>query len=137
MQKLAFILALVLVLGLSACGGESAPSGGEGEAAGPGDAASGETLFNQSLIGSQAGCLSCHSLEPGVNMVGPSLATIGADAGSRVSGVSAEDYLRESIVAPDAHVVAGFGAGIMPRVYGDELTAEQVSDLVAFLLTLK
>lgn len=137
MQKLYVTFALLLVLSLAACGGGSAPSGGEEEAAAQGDAAAGEALYGQSLIGSQPGCITCHSLEPGVTMVGPSLATIGAEAGSRVAGVSAEDYLQQSILEPNAFVVEGFAQGLMPATLADELTAQQVDDLVAFLLTLK
>jgi mono/diheme cytochrome c family protein len=128
---------LILVLGLVACGGESAPAGGEGQAAGAGDVAAGESLFNQSLIGTQPGCVTCHSLEPGVTLVGPSLANVGADAGSRVSGQSADEYLRQSILEPNAYVVEGFGQGIMPAGYGNELSEQQLNDLAAFLLSLK
>jgi cytochrome c551/c552 len=132
-------LVLVLVLALAACGGDSAPApaSSEGEAAGSGDAAAGKDLYNQSLIGTQPGCATCHSLEPGVTMVGPSLATIGADAGTHASGVSAEDHLRKSILDPNADVADGFTAGLMPVALADELTEQQVNDLVAFLLTLK
>jgi cytochrome c551/c552 len=137
MHKLYLILVLLLVLSLAACGGESAPASSQDEAAGLGDASAGEELFSQSLIGTQPGCMTCHSLEPGVTMVGPSLATIGAEAGSRVAGVSAEDYSRQSILEPDAFVAGGFAKGLMPAALADELTAQQVNDLVAFLLTLK
>lgn len=136
MRRMTFFLFL-LVLSLAACGGESAPTGEDAERAGPGDAAAGEAIFNQSLIGTQTGCMVCHSLEPGVSMVGPSLGTIGADAGSRVSGVSAEDFLRKAITAPDADIAEGFSAGIMPAALADELSAQEIDDLVAFLLTLR
>jgi sulfur-oxidizing protein SoxX len=131
MRKLGFLLVLILVVSLAACGGgsESAPSGG--------DAAAGEELFAQSSIGSQPGCTTCHSLEAGVTLVGPSLAGVGAEAGTRVSGQSAEEYLQQSIVEPNAHVVQGFAEGIMPAGYGDALTQQQLDDLVAYLLSLK
>lgn len=134
MRKLWLVTVLILVLGLVACGGEPAPAG---EGAGAGDVAAGEALFNQGSIGTQAGCMACHSLAPGVTLVGPSLGNIGADAGSRVSGQSAEEYLRQSIVEPNAYVLEGFGQGIMPAGYGDELSAQQLNDLVAFLQSLK
>jgi hypothetical protein len=70
-------------------------------------------------------------------MVGPSLATIGTDAGSRVSGQSAEDYLRQSIENPNDYIPEGFSAGLMPEALSDELSAQEKSDLVAYLLTLK
>ena len=136
MRRFAFMVLLVLVLSLVACGGESAPTGGEG-GAGAADATDGETLFAQQLIGTQAGCVTCHSLEPDVVVVGPSLAKIGAEAGSRVSGVSAEEYLRQSILEPDAYTVEGVPAGLMSKALADELSEEQIGDLVAYMLTLR
>jgi cytochrome c551/c552 len=134
MRKLVFFLLLALAIGLVACGGSASE---EADVPAGGDAAAGEALFTQPLIGTQAGCITCHSLEPGVTLVGPSLATIGADAGSRVSGVSAADYLRKSLLEPDADVTDGFSAGIMPKALAAELSEEQVNDLVTFMLAQK
>jgi mono/diheme cytochrome c family protein len=130
-KKLSLVLMLVFVLSvvLTACGG----GGGESDDA----AATGEKLFAQTVTGSQAGCITCHSLDAGVVIVGPSMAGIGSRAGSIVSGQSAEDYLRESILTPDAHLVEGFPAGTMPQVWSDELTSEQIDQLIAYMLTLK
>lgn len=136
MRKLILILVVILVVSLAACGGESAPTGGEGEPAG-GNADAGEALFAQSSVGTMPGCVTCHSLEAGVTLVGPSVANVGAEAGSRVSGQSAEEYLRQSIVEPNAYVVEGFGEGIMPSGYGDALTEQQLDDLVAYLFSLR
>ncbi len=136
MRKLMFVLVLFLVLGLAACGGESAPPAGEAEV-GADSTAAGRELFNQSVIGTQPGCMTCHSLEPDVVLVGPSVAQVGAEASSRVSGLSAEEYLRQSILQPNEHVVEGYAAGIMPQGYANELSEQQVNDLVAFLLSLK
>lgn len=77
---------------------EEAEGGGEGageEAAGPDwsallaavDAAQGEKLF--------AKCKSCHSLEPGVNKVGPSLAGVVGRPIASVEGFSYSPALRE------------------------------------------
>jgi len=128
---------ITLVLGLVACRGDSSPASDEGQAVGEGDGTTGKDLFAQGLIGTQAGCPTCHSLEPGLIGLGPSLATAGAEAGDCVEGTSAAVYLRESILAPDAFVVEGFACGIMPMTYGDQLNEQQVADLVAFLLTLE
>jgi len=126
MRKLKFVLLLVLVAGiavsLAACGG------GGGDNSGP-NAAAGEKLFNQSLIGTQPGCKTCHSLEPDVVIVGPSLAGIASRAD--------EAYIRESIQTPDADVVEGFTAGTMPAALIGELSEQQLNDLVAYLMTLK
>jgi cytochrome c551/c552 len=131
-----FFLLLALALVLVGCGGGSTSEEGA-ESASVGDAQAGEAIFAQTLVGTQPGCVTCHSLEPGVTMVGPSLAGIGAAAGSRVSGLSAEDYLRQSIQEPDAHVADGFSSGLMPAALADELSAQELSDLVAYLLTLE
>ncbi len=127
MRKLIIFLLLALLVGLAACGG----GGGDG------NTAAGEKLFNEKLIGVQPGCVTCHSLEPGVVIVGPSLATIGADAGSRVDGKSAEQYIRQSIMETDAFVVEGFIAGTMPAALSDEMSEAQINNLVAYLMTLK
>ena len=134
MRRMALLvpLALALVVLLAACGGQSAPESSDDVAAG--DAAAGEALFVQPLLGNQAGCSSCHSLEPGVTLVGPSMAEMGTAAGTRVSGQSAEEYLRASIVAPNDYVVEGFAENLMPATYGTELTEEEINNLVSFLL---
>lgn len=136
-RTLIFGLLSVFVLLAAACGGggESAAPASSGSVTG--NAADGESLYTQNAIGSAPGCTTCHSLEEGVVVVGPSHAGIGARAGSVVPGLSAEEYLRQSIVEPDAHVTEGFTAGIMYQNYGKELTEQQIADLVAFLLTQK
>ena len=56
--------------------------------------------------------------------------------------VADADYIRESIVNPNAHVLQGptYSAGgrsLMPPDYGETLKAEQIDQIVAYLLTLK
>jgi nitric oxide reductase subunit C len=79
-------------------------------------------------------CGTCHSLEPDVVLVGPSLAGVASRAETRVDGQSAEEYLRNSILHPSEYVVEGFN-DVMQKNFGDVLTADQINDLVAFLLT--
>jgi len=126
-KKLMIMLVIVLGLALTACGGGSGDS----------TAKAGEDLFNQSVIGINAGCVTCHSVEGDTVIVGPSLAGVGTRAATTVAGQSAEDYLRESITNPDAHVVDGFEAGIMLNNWSEVLTGEQIDQLVAYLMTLK
>ena len=65
---------------------------------------------------------------------GPSFQSISSRAGDRVPGLSAAEYLRQSIVDPSAHVVEGF-VDIMPISIGFLLSEEDIDNLVAFLLT--
>lgn len=131
-----FVLALSMVL--AACGG----GGGEASetaATGPvGNPARGKNLYEQTTIGaaSAPGCITCHSLEPDVVVVGPSHAGLATRAGTYVEGMSAEDYLRESITEPDAHIVDGFTPGVMYQNFGAELNEQEIADLVAYLMTL-
>lgn len=83
-------------------------------------------------------CSSCHAVVaaegPGI---GPNLAGVAAIAGERVPGLSAEEYLRASLLDPDAYLVQPYQEGIMYRGYAEALTPEELSDLVAYLLTLR
>jgi nitric oxide reductase subunit C len=95
------------------------------------------------------GCAACHSIAPGVNIVGPSLAGIATTAADRVRAADyhghakdAADYIRESIMDPNAYVLTGptYSAGgrsLMPSDYSRTLPPEQVDQIVAYLLTLK
>ncbi|UCC54500.1 MAG: hypothetical protein JSV68_11150, partial [Anaerolineaceae bacterium] len=63
-------------------------------------------------------------------------AGLGNRAGSYKEGMSAEEYLRESIVDPDAHFVEGFTPGVMYQNYATELKASELNDLIAYMMTL-
>lgn len=87
----------------------------------------------------QYGCPACHTLTAvgAAGLVGPNLDGIGARAGEAVAGLSAEDYLRQSITDPNAHVVEGFQPGVMPQDFGQRMTPEELTTLVNFLLEQK
>ena len=102
-----------------------------------GDPAAGRDLFFESSLGASASCHICHALEPGVDKVGPSLAGVGVRAAERVPGMSAEAYLRESIIDPDTYIVDGFSAGLMLPDLEENLSDEQINNLIAFLLSMK
>lgn len=119
------VFLLFVVLTLIACGSSENAS----------DA--GKELFAQTTLDDQPGCITCHSLEPGVIIIGPSVAGIASQAGSMVPGMSAEEYLKQSIVDPNAYLVEGFPMDTMPPVWGSRLSEKQVNDLVAYMLTLK
>lgn len=83
------------------------------------------------------GCTGCHTTD-GSTGVGPSwLGLFGStetlDDGSTVDVDAA--YLTEAIRDPDAKIVEGFFAGVMPAY--DALTDEQVESLIAYIQTLE
>ena len=86
-------------------------------------------------------CSTCHQIE-GVSagLIGPDHTQIGRDAATRIPGLSAEEYLKQSITDPTAHIAEGVEratAGLMTNAITENLTGEQVDALVAFLLTLQ
>ena len=116
----------------------SRPSGARG------DAARGAKLYET------LPCASCHDISrpwPG-GYICPNLGNIATEAARivrqpeyRGHATDAAGYIRESIVDPNAYIVAGpsyrqaDGQSVMPKVFGQSLTPAQLDDLVAFLLT--
>lgn len=98
----------------------------------PGDPGRGKVIFTTT-----GGCTACHDVTSGTTLVGPSLKGIASRAASRKPGMSADDYLHESILSPNAYVVPGFQPGIMLQNLGQVLTPQQISDVIAYLMTLK
>jgi nitric oxide reductase subunit C len=105
----------------------------------------GRAVFNAT----PPGCAACHSISPGVNIVGPTLANMPATAAARIGSSEykgkakdAAAYIRESIVEPNAYVLTGptystGGQSLMPHDYAKTLKPEQVDHIVAYLLTLR
>jgi mono/diheme cytochrome c family protein len=97
-----------------------------------GDAVRGETVFNTT-----GACNACHRVDDPLTVVGPSLMDMGLTAANRVPGQDAETYLHLAILNPNEFVPEGFIAGIMPTSYEFTLSAQDIADLVAYMLTLK
>ena len=96
----------------------------------------GQRLFNQSHLGKNKvmGCVLCHSLKADVSTVGPSLSGLRFRAGKTVPNLNAHQYLRQSIVNPDAFIVSGYLPAIMYAHYSSELSAKQIDAIIIFLL---
>jgi cytochrome c len=125
-----YCAALLTAVLLAACGG-----------AAPGDPQAGRQLFNGEIAlddPAATACSQCHSAEPGgISSLGTNLSNIGNRSATTVPGQSAEEYLRTSILDPDAFLAGNFQDGLMYRRYGNALTPQQINDLVAYMLTLK
>jgi cytochrome c551/c552 len=80
------------------------------------------------------GCIGCHmhSAFPKARMqVGPDLTSLADRAGSRVAGLDAAAYVRQSLREPGVYRATSSTA-VMPDL---RLTDEQIESLTAFLLT--
>jgi nitric oxide reductase subunit C len=106
-----------------------------------GDAERGRTLAEGAL-----GCTVCHALTP----VGPAWAatgdqpTLAERAGARIGqadyageATTGEQYLLESVMQPNAYLVPGFQAGVMPLDFGERITLQQMADLMAYMLSFR
>jgi cytochrome c oxidase subunit II len=129
MRRAATLVTAGILLFLAGCGGgeEAAPTAStvEGTIATAtlpeGDAAAGKEVFNSS------GCGSCHTFkEAGASgQVGPNLDESLQDKDA--------EFVRESIVNPNAEIAEGYSPNVMPGNYGEQLSKKQLADLVAFL----
>ena len=92
--------------------------------------AAGKKVFTSS------GCAACHTLKDAgaSGTAGPDLDKVGADA--KTAGMALAAYVQESIVDPNAYVVPGFSKGVMPPDFKTTLTAQQISDVVAYIVAV-
>ena len=120
-------------LSVSAGGGAGSGTGGGG--------ASDLVSQGKDIFTGGGGCGACHAIEgvsPG--LVGPDLTHIGAEGGSRKPGLSANEYITESIRDPEAFVPTGVERaipGIMTKGLTAGLSDGEVDALVAFLMEQK
>jgi cytochrome c oxidase subunit 2 len=99
-------------------GGQTGGTGGGGP--------SGKQLFASN------GCDGCHTFKPAnaTGKVGPDLDKLPEEA--RGAGQPLEQFIRESIVKPDAYIAPGYPKGVMPGTFAS-LPASQIDALVKFL----
>lgn len=88
-------------------------------------------------------CVTCHTvagMPEAVGLLGPDLSHIGTEAAKRQPGVSAEEYIRQSIREPEAFIPEGVDQalpGLMLTELTAGLTETDVNALVEFLLQQK
>ncbi len=95
----------------------------------------------QILVGAAYPCATCHVLDDlgWVGNIGPNLNNIGVRAATRVSGLTADQYLRNSIRHPGDYLVPGY-SNLMPQFNAVAGEANYMPDtdldaIVAYLLT--
>ena len=94
----------------------------------------------------QSGCTACHMI-PGIRVAkgreGPKL-ELGTTARRRLAdpnyrGQAKTDweYVQESILYPGAYIVEGYPDQVMPRWYGQKLTAGALDKIITYLLKIE
>jgi cytochrome c oxidase subunit II len=104
--------------------------GSTGGSGGGGDAAAGKAVFASN------GCGSCHTLAVAgaSGTIGPDLGKISADATK--AGMPLTAFIKQSITDPAAFTASGGPwATAMPTTFGSSLSATQLADLVALIVS--
>lgn len=73
------------------------------------------------------GCAGCHTLA-----AADATGTVGPNLDETLTGESRQ-AIRRSIVEPNADITEGFSAGVMPQDFEEQLSQQQLDQLVDFL----
>jgi cytochrome c553 len=121
---------------------EAAPAAPMPTAVTIGDVARGAALYTMTYNTAQGpwACSLCHNTGA-VRLVGPGLGGVEARFATYNLNVPIENYLHDSIVHPNDFIVPADSGGayppnLMPQNYGELLSEQDVSDLVAYILSL-
>ena len=117
-------LSLIFIFFLAACGTNAPSEIAYADLPDTGDSLNGEVLYREQA------CIACH-IEGATGA--PNLANFAERAGTTVAGQSAHEYTFYSIVEPAQHIAEGYG-NAMPNNYDNNMTAQEIADLVAYLL---
>ena len=98
---------------------------------GSGNAAAGKAVFAAN------GCASCHTFQPAgaTGTVGPNLDTAPTSDAKADGNMDLTAFVKQSIEDPDAYIAKGYTKGIMPTTFGSSLSATQLNNLVAFIVS--
>ena len=101
------------------------------------DPTRGEALFRAFVPEARYACVTCHLPNSTQALLGPGLLGVGDGVSPCDPQQDLEDYLRQSILEPDSCLTPGFSARLMPSVYAEVYTEQDIDDLVAWMLTLR
>ena len=125
-----------------------------------GDPENGLTLFTTVQTQTGFACATCHRVDSTETLIGPGLVNIGNPAhdpsahqhggdASMTMPMPTEEathvertmdevvtYIRTSILQPSDFIVPGFPDLLMPQIYAQVFSDQEVNDLIAYLLTL-
>ncbi len=116
---------------------ETSPQPSPDESGTTPDTSSEEVKVQGRALFIELGCGACHMLADagGAGSVGPPLDGIASTADTRVDGMDAHNYILNSIINSDDHIVDGFPPGLMPKDYSDRISEENIELLVNYLLS--
>ncbi len=89
-------------------------------------------------LAARNGCAACHSTD-GTPTVGPTWKGLTGSESTLDDGsivVVDREYLRRSILDPDAQIVEGFVAGVMPQSFADTLAETDLDAILAYIDSL-
>ena len=101
--------------------------------------AGGDLAAQGMTITQNQGCLGCHSTD-GSRLVGPTWQGVYGSQETLTDGTTVtvdDEYIRESIVDPNAKVVQGFQPNIMPQNFGQTLSDSDIEALIAYIKSLQ
>jgi cytochrome c551/c552 len=98
---------------------------------GGGKAAAGKAVFAAN------NCASCHTFKPAgaTGTIGPNLDTAPASDAKADGNMALPAFVKQSITDPNAYIAKGYTKGIMPTTFGSSLSATDLNNLVAFIVS--
>jgi mono/diheme cytochrome c family protein len=96
-----------------------------------GDPVNGQALYN----GGTYACAGCHmnaAVAPLTDQTWAAAQTVRLEAPEN-AGLTPDQYLITSIVAPNSYVVPGYNAGAMPQNFGERMTHQDLADILAYI----
>ena len=98
------------------------------------DGLTGDPNHGQELYNGALGCAGCHTTTVGPPMDGTFTRVQNTRLNDpALAGFTAEQYLVESILVPNAYIAPGYPSDTMPQDFGTKLSVQDLADIVAFL----